>query len=284
MPNKTGDSSQLALSYDRGIGYAPVQDMETQFGSERFLPFIASQLHPGLPQSGGSEVPKLAVTISRQTGSGGHAVGEKLLAYLQANAPKNDYPWVLFDRNLVEKVLEEHKLPSRLSRFMPEDRISELNDVIQEMFGLHPPFWTLVRLTAETILHLAEQGNVILIGRGANLVTSQLQHVFHVRLVGSLDNRVAHIQEIRGVGKKEALELVRKEDSGRRRYLKKYFNRELDDPLLYDLVINTDSMSYEDAACIIGDAALRRLRQRTAVASEYSASRMTARAADLAYW
>jgi len=40
-------------------------------------------------------------------------------------------------------------------------------------------------LIAETILHLAEQGNVILIGRGANLVTRELQHVFHVRLVGS---------------------------------------------------------------------------------------------------
>ena len=258
--------------------------METRFGFEKCLPFIASQLHSGLRRSAENKVPRLAVTISRQSGSGGHAVGERLVEYLQANAPKNSYPWLLFDRNLVEKVLEEHNLPSRLSRFMPEDRISELNDVIQGMFGLHPPFWTLVRLTAETISHLAEQGNVILIGRGANLVTSQLQHVFHVRLVGSLETRVAHIQEIRGVGKKEALELVRKEDSGRRRYLKKYFHRELDDPLLYDVVVNTDSMSYEDAACIIGEAALRRLRQRSAVQSEYSATRMNAAAGVLDYW
>jgi hypothetical protein len=43
---------------------------------------------------------------------------------------------------------------------MPEDRVSDLTDLIDEMFGLHPPFWTLVNQTAETILRLAEQGNV----------------------------------------------------------------------------------------------------------------------------
>jgi cytidylate kinase len=144
--------------------------------------------------------------------------------------------------------------------------------MIQEMFGLHPPFWTLVHLTAETILHLAEQGNVILIGRGANLVTSKLPHVFHVRLVGSLEKRVEHTQEIRGLGKKEALEVVRNEDLGRQRYLKKYFKKEFNDPLLYHLVINTDAVSYEDAARIIGDAALNHLRQRIA-AAEHSATR-----------
>jgi cytidylate kinase len=249
--------------------------METQSGFEKCLPFIASQFHPdGEPQpASGTNVPRLAVTISRQSGSGGHAVGEKLAEYLQAQAPKSSLPWMVFDRNLVEKVLEDHNLPSRLVQFMPEDRVTDLTDVIQEMFGLHPPFWTLVHLTAETILHLAEQGNVILIGRGANLVTSKLPHVFHVRLVGSLEKRVEHMQKIRGLGKKAARELVRDEDRGRQRYLKKYFNKEFDDPLLHHLVINTDLVSYEDAARIIGDAALHNLHQRMAPASEHSAPR-----------
>jgi cytidylate kinase len=158
----------------------------------------------------------------------------------------------------VEKVLEDHNLPQRLARFMPEDRVSEIADTMDELFGLHPPSWTLVRQTTETILHLAELGNVILIGRGATVITNKLDYVFHVRLVGSLKKRVAHMQELNGLNKKAALDLIRQEDRGRRRYLKTHFKADLDDPLLYHLVINTDLVSYENAAQIIADAMLKR--------------------------
>jgi cytidylate kinase len=105
---------------------------------------------------------------------------------------------------------------------------------------------------------LAELGNVILIGRGATVITNKLDYVFHVRLVGSLEKRVAHIQELRRLSKEAALELIRREDRGRTRYLKTHFKADLDDPLLYHLVINTDLVSYENAAQLIADAMLRR--------------------------
>jgi cytidylate kinase len=245
--------------------------MSAKSGFDSCLPFIASEYQvdakPRLAPVRTRH--RLAVTISRQSGSGGHAVGEKLAEYLQSHAPKSPLPWMLFDRNLVERVLEDHKLPGRLVQFMPEDRVTVLTDMIQEMFGLHPPFWTLVHLTAETILHLAEQGNVILIGRGANLVTSKFDHVFHVRLVGSLAKRVTQIQVTRGLGEKAARDLVHQEDLGRQRYLRKYFHQDFDNPLLYHLVINTDLVSYEDAARLIGEAALHHLRQRMASASDH---------------
>ena len=57
---------------------------------------------------------------------------------------------MVFDRNLVEQVLEDHNLPSYLPRVMPEDRVSDLTDMLHQMFGIHPPFWTLVRQTAGT--------------------------------------------------------------------------------------------------------------------------------------
>ena len=129
---------------------------------------------------------------------------------------------------------------------------------MDELFGLHPPSWTLVRKATETILHLVELGNVIVIGRGATVITAKLDHVFHVRLIGSLEKRVQHIQELDHLGKEAALELIHREDRGRRRYLKKHFKADMDDPLLYHLVINTDLVSYEKAARIIADAMLKR--------------------------
>ena len=229
--------------------------MSSQPDFAKYISFITSQFQDGSEPEPGF---KLAITISRQSGSGGHAVAEKLVQYMAAHAPTGHLPWMVFDRNLVEQVLEDHHLPQHLVRLMPEDRVSDLTDMLHNMFGLHPPFYTLVHQTSETILRLAGQGNVILIGRGANLVTNRLRHVFHVRLIGSLEKRAAHLQEIRSVDRKTALEMIQREDRGRQRYLKKYFNEEVENPLSYDLVINTDVMTYGEAARLIGDAALRR--------------------------
>lgn len=144
----------------------------------------------------------------------------------------------------------------RLSRFMPEDRVPDLVDALDELLGLHPPFWTLVQQTVETISRLADRGNSILIGRGAHVITSGRENVFHVRLVSSLAKRAQHIQEIRGIGKAEALSVIRQEDRGRQRYLKRYFGKDIDDPLSYHLVVNTEFMPYQKAAYLIAEAAL----------------------------
>ncbi len=234
--------------------------MNPQLGLERCLSFINCQLRPGAkpPSSAESTARWRAVTISRQTGAGGHVIAEKLAEYLEAHAPKNAHPWTVFDRNLVEKVLEDHHLPQRLARFMLEDRISEVSDTMDELFGLHPPSWTLVRQTAETILHLVQLGHVIIIGRGGHVITRKLDYVFHVRLVGSLEKRVEHMQQVNQLTPKAALDLITREDRGRRRYLRKYFNLEIDDPLLYHLIINTDVISYDQAARMIGLAVLDR--------------------------
>ncbi|HWX22261.1 MAG TPA: cytidylate kinase-like family protein [Candidatus Binatia bacterium] len=231
--------------------------MNTPIGLEQCLTFINCQMQPPTwPHTHRNGEPRRAITISRQAGAGGHAVAAKLVEILQAQAQAGACPWTVFDRNLVEKVLEDHHLPKRLARFMPEDRISEISDTMDELFGLHPPSWILVRQMADTILRLAELGHVILIGRGANVITSRLGYVFHVRLVGSLEKRVRHLQELQHLTPKAAFELAEREDLGRKRYLKKYFNKEINDPLLYHLVINTDLVPHDEAAQMITEAVM----------------------------
>jgi cytidylate kinase len=235
--------------------------MNTQIGFDRCLSFINCQLQ-SQPQPGryrgGERRP--VITVSRQAGSGGHTVAEHLIKLLQDPGSEDPSSWAIFDRNLVERVLLDHNLPHNLARFMPEDRISEISDTMDELFGLHPPSWTLVRQTADTILHLAELGNVILIGRGANLITAKLDYSFHVRLVGSLERRVKRMQEAQQLNAKSALEVVHREDLGRKRYLKKYFNKDIDDPLLYHLVINTDLVPCGEAARMIAQTVTSRFQ------------------------
>lgn len=214
--------------------------------------FINCQLEPG---RGGSPSPgqsgRPAVTISRQAGCGALVVAQKLAARLQRETAPDDPPWTVFDRNLMEKVLEDHNLPARLAQYLPEDRATEIQDITDELFGLRPASWTMIQQTSETILNLAELGNVILIGRAANVITAKLPHVVHVKLVAPLEARLRHCQESYDMTAKAAREFCQREDEGRRRYLKKYFQADVENPLLYDLTINTGAVSFHTAAALI---------------------------------
>ena len=112
--------------------------------------------------------------------------------------------------------------------------------------------------TTETILRVAEMGNVILVGRGANVILAHLPQAFHVRLVASVESRVANVAEARGLSKKAAKAWVEAEDKARQRFLRRYFQVDVADPLLYSLVVNTDRVPIEEAARVVGDAVLAR--------------------------
>ena len=198
------------------------------------------------------------VTISRQTGAGGITIAEKLGNYLSEHDQtlERDASWTVYEKNLIEQVIREHRLDPIVANYMPEDAISEIDDILEGLFGLHPSEWSLVHKTAQTILRLATQGHVILVGRAANLVTRQLETGLHVRLVGSLERRARHLEEYYHWTTKQAKAAVEKEDTSRANYLKKYFNADINNPLLYHLVINTDHVSYDETARIIWDAVL----------------------------
>ena len=233
--------------------------MWKNIGHERCLSFINCQLTPRETQGRYEYAVRPSVTISRMTGAGGHAVASKLADYLQVHAPV-DCRWTVFDRNLMEKVLDDHHLSKRTAEYLPEDHQSMLRDTVEEFLGLHPSTWTLVQQTSETILRLAEMGNVILVGRAANVITSKLANVFRVRLVGSLEKRMEAVQQLYQLDQPHALELIRKQDEGRRRYLKDHFGQQINDPLLYDLIVNTDRFGADDAARLIGDEVIHRYR------------------------
>jgi hypothetical protein len=166
----------------------------------------------------------------------------------------------VFDRNLMAKVLEDHHLPARLVKFLPEDARNAVDDVLDELLGLHPPAWIIAHQSIETILNLVRAGNVILVGWGANAVASKLPNVFHVRLVASLERRIARIQARERLDRKDALAFIERSDRGRARYVRRYFHREVADVLLYGLVINTDHFSDAEVVRLVGDAVLNRQR------------------------
>ena len=238
--------------------------MKTTSDLDRWLSFLSSQFRTPAPAGGDESSSIRCVTISRQSGCGARFFAEELAACLQLRLPPGARPWTVFDRTLVEAVLRDHHLPDRLASFMPEDRVGHLNDIIEDLFSLHPPTETLVRRTSETILHLAELGNAIIVGRGANIITERLPGMLHVRLVASVEHRLALMRQFDHLDRAEALKRIRREDGGRRRYIKEYFGKDVDDPLLYHFVINTGWVPVEAAARTMAAFALNSPTQPTA--------------------
>ena len=194
------------------------------------------------------------VTISRQTGAGSKPVCEKLVDIMDEYSEPEGIKWAFFDRNLIEKVLEDHNLPKQISDFMPEGKYRHLNAVVYELLGLKPAEWTLTHKTTDTILQLARMGNAVIVGRGANIITSKLKNTFHVRLIASLEKRVEHIKSLMELSEEEALNYIKKEDEKRKKYLKSYFHADADDPLLYHMTVNTDLLTHKGAAYLIAEA------------------------------
>ena len=223
--------------------------------ADTYHTFINCQLNPETRRQFAGTKPRPTVTLSRQIGSGAMVIAGELAEYLQSRAP-TPCQWMVFDKNLAEKVLEEHNLPKDIARFMPEDRVSAIQDAVEEMLGLHPSSRTLLHLTTETILHLAELGHVILVGRAAHVITRRMKNVFHVRLIAPLDQRVAQVMARSQIDDMAAREFIQKEDRGRTRYLKNHFHADLNDNLQYDLVVNTARIPHREVAHLIGEAIL----------------------------
>jgi cytidylate kinase len=192
-----------------------------------------------------------AVTISRQTGTRGRNIGRKLREALNVRYPQAEIPWTLFDENLVQQILNDHNLPIDLEKFMPDDAVSEIESSINEILGRHPSQWSLFEHTVETIVRLGSIGHSIIVGRAGNKITQGLKNVVNVRFIGSLDKRVHDFAERHNLSQKDALAMIKKEDAARKNYLRQHFSTDIDDPLSYDLVINTDHLSDESILQIL---------------------------------
>jgi cytidylate kinase len=208
------------------------------------------------------------ITISRETGAGADKVSEALVEFFQLFNDEHSIPWTAFDRNLIEKVLEDHHLPQKLCQYFVEDKLSELKSMVNEIFGIHPNIGLLLKNTSHTVLQLAEKGNVIIVGRAGNIITAGLKNTFHVRLVAPLEARVRHIEEVYNLTPGKAIEFIKREDLARKHYLKYYFNKDVDNPLLYHMVINTGQFSYTKTARMVGLAVLEKFPEMFSLKEE----------------
>jgi cytidylate kinase len=100
----------------------------------------------------------------------------------------------------------------------------------------------------------ARSGNAIYHGLGAHLLFGKRPHVLRTRIIAPMDFRIDQVQGRLRYGRKEAIAYINKVDEDRRKWTKFLYDVDWTDASLYDLVLNLEQMSVQEACDIVCSA------------------------------
>jgi cytidylate kinase len=224
-----------------------------------------------------------AITISRQYGSGGGEIGARLATRLN---------WRLIDHELVAQVAQQLGITQQTAQARDEYTQGFIARLLsrQSVYQLAPPVEYAAELTPhlteehryqETLRHVvetaAESGQVVIIGRASQVILARRPDVLHVRVVAPLQARVAYVALREGLDEASARARVQLKDHDRSRYLQTVYHHQVDDPMLYDLVINTGVLSLDKTVELICQALSGKAETLSLPAEEMGPARGLAR-------
>jgi cytidylate kinase len=198
------------------------------------------------------------VTISRQYGAGGSSVAALVAVDLGAE---------VVDKKLIEEVAVRLSMKTSDVEAEAERPRSLLERLVRSFSTLEPamgagwappypdplydPRKEIINLTEQVIREVADAGNVVVVGRGAGFVLRDHPGVFRVFLRAPENVRTHRLMERLGLTEHETRRKMHETDSNRAAYSRQLYGRDWCDPDEYDIVINTDRISYAAAAEMI---------------------------------
>jgi cytidylate kinase len=200
-------------------------------------------------------VRKSVICISHSTGAGGEVVGRRVaeqlgMRYLdeeivgRAAAASGISAAELGDSERRRGALE------KLFRYFGEAALSTDGSLppVADHTEAHR---TLIR---EAIQATAEEGNAVIVAHAASFTLGPRNDVLRVLVIASPETRATRLADDHG-GESSALALIRKSDAGRAAYLKSFYGVTRELPTHYDLVVNTDAITVEEAGELVAAAA-----------------------------
>lgn len=173
------------------------------------------------------------LTISREFGSGGREIGRIV-------AEAKNYAYL--DK---EKLLSEMSSKGGNWEKWAAD-FDERCPTTWEKFD-----WSFRGFTAlmqSALLNHAVRDNIVIMGRGANLLLKDIPHVLSIRIMAPMAERVQRIMQREAVNQVTAQWMIKKIDQERSCFLYSMYGKHAETPDGYDLVINTGSRSFEAVA------------------------------------
>ena len=110
-------------------------------------------------------------------------------------------------------------------------------------------------LIRETIEQTAARGNAVIVAHAASYAIGHGDGVLRVLVTASPETRTTRVAEAEGLDQAGAARVLKESDAGRADYLKRFYDVREESPTHYDLVLNTDALSIEQAADLIARGA-----------------------------
>lgn len=190
----------------------------------------------------------LVITIERELGSGGHAIGEKLAKQLGI---------AFYDYDLIEKTAAETGLSNELIS-KKEERIGGL------WYTLYDQSYGYTQRESETdeifeaqkkvILNLASRESCVIVGRLGSFILKDRPNTFNVFISADRNYRVDELLKLQNKSRKEMMKIVEKEDSLRKYYCMHFTGRPWGLARHYHLCIDSSVYGREKTYDLIAEA------------------------------
>ena len=187
---------------------------------------------------------KPVVTVSHDYGSGGRDIAKGVADALGVPC---------YDRQLLDAIAASSGIDAELLARLDEQAQMHWTQWLYGFKSLHRLEQAqYYRHLVNLCLNILQSGGVI-VGRGAHIILAN-HRVFRLRLVGSLDHCAARIASREHIEFSVARDKAAQANQGKQQFIWDYFRQQLDDPRLFDLVVNSDRLEIDRQLPMLVDA------------------------------
>lgn len=178
------------------------------------------------------------ITISRQLGSMGNQVARETAAILG---------YRLVWRDLINESALRAGAPGTALAMIDELGLLGISPKKKEIRAFR-------KALKQVMLELYDEGNIIILGRAGQFILRQKPGTLHVRIIAPARLRAERVAAFNDIPQEKAVAQIEASDKNRRKFLKRLFKIDWDNPLLYDLLINTAHVDTTQSARLIVEA------------------------------
>jgi cytidylate kinase len=208
-------------------------------------------------------MPTRVVTLSHATGAGGETIGRTVAKDLGFYCVDEEVINLAARKEGLDAavVADAERRKSFLERFLAG--LSE-TPIADGSVGMLVPEAVMTRseslrtVIVEAIHEIAERGQAVIVSHAASIPLAGRPDVLRVLITASVETRVQRVAREGRAGTSDPARFIKDNDAGRADYFQRFYRIERELPTHYDLVINTDALTADEAADVIVAAARRR--------------------------
>ena len=208
-----------------------------KYMNERARPEIKKDIQPPGP----------VITISRECGCSGRLFAEKLIERINLKISNPSQKWKWVNKEILSLASKELKInPDKIKNLLDAADKNFLDEIVSSFtVKYYAPDAKIKRAIKEVVRHLATQGNVVIIGRGSEALTQDIQRSLHVKLYAPLNWKVDVISSRDNISKEAAKKIVIETDKRRLKFVEGYLTKD-SNKVIYDIDFNCAKFSIEE--------------------------------------